>query len=89
MQATGPGAVIRAMIGGEADMDLELMRRSVAHFCGNAEGGHPLHSPCEELVQAIELLDLAIMHGLPASMVQRLRLDAQRRLDRVESVETN
>jgi hypothetical protein len=35
-------------------------------------------------VQAIELLDLAIIHGLPPSMVQRLRLDAQRRLDRVE-----
>lgn len=77
------------MIGGKTDIDLGLMRRAVARFCGETENGHPsqippLHGLCEELVQAIELLDLAIMHGLPSSMVQRLRLDAQRRLDRVE-----
>jgi hypothetical protein len=89
MQNPEPGTLIRAMIGGKTDIDLGLMRRAVARFCGEAEGGHPsqdqpLHGMCEELVQAIELLDLAIIHGLPPSMVQRLRLDAQRRLDRVE-----
>ncbi|PZO75747.1 MAG: hypothetical protein DI629_16595 [Mesorhizobium amorphae] len=77
MCAKDLGSALAAMIGGESAMDLYAMRR-MARELSTPE----TETDCRELIEAVELLDLAVLHGLPETLVAKLRADAATCLER-------
>lgn len=81
MSAGKESETLEAMIRGEIAMDLAAMRR----LAGRLAEGRPL-SDLRELVEAIELVDLALLHGMPQSSVANLRDEAEKRLHFLHSM---